>query len=77
MFWLSHSLKDERNYGLGMDALVTAIIERKTRLCHISVSTYYGNAEVLTAQHYTHVQVLKNARNTARTTSKNGSGKGR
>ena len=24
MLWLSHSFKDEGNYGLGMDALVTA-----------------------------------------------------
>ena len=32
MLWSAHSLKDERYYGFGMDALVIALIKRRTRL---------------------------------------------
>ena len=32
MLWSAHSSKHERNYGLGMDALVSALIETRTEL---------------------------------------------
>ena len=32
MLWSSHSFQDERDYGFGMDALVIALIKRRTGL---------------------------------------------